>query len=70
MRFIVNGPLAYVEREPADPLAAKLIRLLLIHNAARQSAPTRLPGIALAIESVRARLLAIDAAHLIHRKAA
>jgi len=68
MRFIINGPLAYVESEPAHPLAAKLIRLLLIHNAARQSAPTRLPGISLAIDAVRARLHAVDADHV--RKAA
>lgn len=68
--FIINGPLAYVTREDSR-LATKLVKLLLIHNRYRMSAATaaRLPGVALAIETLRSRMLASDAQHVQRRAA-
>jgi len=62
----VDGCIAWY-RDPAQHaerlrLADKLVRLLNAHNRARMTVAlvSRLPGIGLAIDTVRARLVAMD----------
>lgn len=62
----VDGCIAWY-RDPTQHaerlrLADKLVRLLNVHNRARMTAGhvSRLPGIGLAIDTARARLVAMD----------